>query len=82
MNTLNFIKENIMRKPELPPMIDVDDKEVDLYMKNQYGINYDKVVDEKEKIQIGFWVQTATNSDDEAIKVINKIEHVIDKKFI
>ena len=71
-----------MRNKETPPMIDVDDKEVDLYMKNQYGINYDKVIDEKEKIQIGFWVQTATNTDLDAIKVLNKIDHIIDKKFV
>lgn len=71
-----------MRKPQLPPMIDVDDKEIDLYMKNQYGINYDKVIDEKEKIQIGFWVQTATDNHEDAEKVLNKIDHVIDKKFV
>ena len=71
-----------MRKPQLPPMIEVDDKEVDLYMKNQYGMNYDKVIDEKEKIQIGFWVQTATDNYEDAEKVLNKIDHVIDKKFV
>lgn len=79
---LIFTKENPMRKPQLPPMIDVDDKEVDLYMKNQYGINYDKAIDEKEKIQIGFWVHTATDSNEDAEKVLNKIDHVIDKKFV
>lgn len=71
-----------MRKPQLPPMIEVDDKEVDLYMKNQYGMNYDKVIDEKEKIQIGFWVQTATDNNEDAEKVLNKIDHIIDKKFV